>query len=534
MIIRHTHEDIAYTVLSALESMKQTGDKMLEFEKGRYNFYPDYAAERVSCILNHDNDGYKKIGIPIIDFDGITIEGNGAELIFHGVMVPIEITNSRDVTVKNLSVDYPVAQYAHATVLESGEKLLKIKIWDNSPFKVVNHSLKFTMPGAKDAEAEFFLDIDSETDFITEGTSRTLIKDMDAFADENNTSVVTLSGKRLDCVPKPGNTLCIHFGERYACGVFMDYSKNVTLENVTLHHALGMGVLCQKSENITLEALKITPSDGRYVSSYADATHFVNCRGNITLNNCFFEKHFDDCLNCHGIYMQIDKFIDKRTVLARFVHHQQLGVDIFEAGESVEFINHNTLMDVQKNIVKSVKQISRSLCVIEFENETDKNINLKDCIESLDAAPNLTVTNCTMQKAFPRGLLITTRGKVRVENNRFNTFGSCIHISGDTNHWFESGCVRDVTIRNNIFDRCGIIGKRSVNHNVINIFPQIPCPNEKDGYYHKNIIVTNNTFITAHPHVLKAVSTENLVFKDNEFDIADTVYMLDVVKGDVE
>lgn len=79
----------------------------MTFEKGRYSFFTDYVAERVSCILNHDSDGYKKIGIPIIDFDGITIDGGGSDFIFNGTMLPIEITASKNVTLKNFSIAVP-------------------------------------------------------------------------------------------------------------------------------------------------------------------------------------------------------------------------------------------------------------------------------------------------------------------------------------------------------------------------------------------------------------------------------------------
>ena len=141
-----------------------------------------------------------------------------------------------------------------------------------------------------------------------------------------------------------------------------------------------------------------------------------------------------------------------------------------------------------------------------------------------------------MRKAFPRGLLITTRGKVLVENNYINTSCAAIHISGDANYWFESGCVRDVTIRNNTFYRCGSIkaNGKSKNYNVINIVPEIPTPSAKDGYYHKNITVIGNKFITAHPDVLKAVSTENLIFKDNEIDIENPVTTVIECTGEVK
>ena len=53
-----------------------------------------------------------------------------------------------------------------------------------------------------------------------------------------------------------------------------------------------------------------------------------------------------------------------------------------------------------------------------------------------------------------RGILISTPGKVIVEDNYFATAGTPILIEGDTSHWFESGGTEDVLIRNNVFDNC--------------------------------------------------------------------------------
>ena len=44
----------------------------LTFPKSRYDFYPDNAVEIYRAIANHDN-GNKRIGFPLFDFEEITI-----------------------------------------------------------------------------------------------------------------------------------------------------------------------------------------------------------------------------------------------------------------------------------------------------------------------------------------------------------------------------------------------------------------------------------------------------------------------------
>jgi hypothetical protein len=80
-----------------------------------------------------------------------------------------------------------------------------------------------------------------------------------------------------------------------------------------------------------------------------------------------------------------------------------------------------------------------------------------------------------------RGFLLTTRGKVLVEGN---TFHRCkmpaILIEGDANNWYESGSIRDMTIRGNTFIGCGI----AIN----------PHVRSGDDPVHKNIRIVDNTF----------------------------------------
>ena len=65
-----------------------------------------------------------------------------------------------------------------------------------------------------------------------------------------------------------------------------------------------MGIVGQLSENITLDGITAEPREGgkRLLSTNADATHFINCRGKIEVARCKFVQMMDDASNVHGIY----------------------------------------------------------------------------------------------------------------------------------------------------------------------------------------------------------------------------------------
>jgi hypothetical protein len=87
-----------------------------------------------------------------------------------------------------------------------------------------------------------------------------------------------------------------------------------------------------------------------------------------------------------------------------------------------------------------------------------------------------------------------------IEDNEFlSTHMSGILIDADARGWYESGGVRDVTIRRNRFLRCG--------EPVIRIDPRNTAPNNT---VHQNIRIEDNEFVLRGSTAVKARSTKGL------------------------
>lgn len=103
-------KDISGKMKIALEKIRKRSegnqDVILCFEKGVYDFYPSKAVERTYYISNHDQDNPKKVGLALEGFNNLTIEGNGADFIFHGQMIPVSILQSSKCTLKDFSIDF--------------------------------------------------------------------------------------------------------------------------------------------------------------------------------------------------------------------------------------------------------------------------------------------------------------------------------------------------------------------------------------------------------------------------------------------
>ena len=83
---------------------------------------------------------------------------------------------------------------------------------------------------------------------------------------------------------------------------------------------------------------------------------------------------------------------------------------------------------------------------------------------------------------------------------------AAILIADDGRSWFESGAVENVTISGNVFEQC--------NNPVISIAPENVLSDA--GYVHRNITVTDNTFISDRPVRIGVRSVDGFTVSGNK------------------
>jgi len=106
----------------AVQQLCLVKDGMLELEKGEYHLYDEGAYQRY-LVATGFQPGVKNIAFPILNADGLTIEGNGATLISHGLILPFLVQCSKNVTIRNLISDTfhsPVSEFFFSDITEEG------------------------------------------------------------------------------------------------------------------------------------------------------------------------------------------------------------------------------------------------------------------------------------------------------------------------------------------------------------------------------------------------------------------------------
>lgn len=517
-LLPNTRQNAVRLVQLALDSCKKLRHPVLVFEKGRYDFWPQYAIEKDYFESNSTDINPKRCAIMVHAFDGLDIDAGGSDFIFHDRMQPFTIDHSKNIAIRNVRIDWDIPLTAQATVIDTGAAFVDIRIDPlQFPFIIEDDKIVFVGEGWK-SQLWGMMEFEKSSGLIAPRTG-----DDGVLGDNWNRYVASVlpSGvirmnfpfKRK---PSIGNTLVLRHSERDHAGIFILGSSRVSLDKITIYHTAGLGVLSQYSSDLSFRGLHVIPNleKGRVFSGHDDGCHFSNCKGEILVDSCSFRGLMDDPINVHGTAVQVVAMRSDRELVCRFMHHQSVGMDWGFQGDTVGFIDHSTMQTIATGKIAKISFTSLTDFVLSFEQPVPSSLKVKDALENLTWTPSIRIANSLFSVNRARGILVSTPGKVLIENNRFESSGSAILIAGDANQWFESGAVKDVTIRKNTFTDACLTSMYQFCEAIISIEPEIPSLSAARPF-HRNIRVEENEFHSFDYPVLYAKSTAGISFINN-------------------
>ncbi|MCX6327028.1 MAG: right-handed parallel beta-helix repeat-containing protein [Bacteroidia bacterium] len=516
-------EDATPGLLKALAACKQQADVTLIFTKGEYHFYPEFGTDKY-CFISNNDEGLKRIIFPLFEYKNLTIDGQGSSFIFHGFVNPFIIDHSSDVTLENFSIDFFRSFHNEAIILANREDGVDVEIPANFPYEIKNGTLVFTDDYSKQqSQTRIIKKVEypyhHSLEFDTKKRETAFMAE-DQYLGENPCKAENLGGRRVrvyekDLAGTVGNTIVFGAANRNYPGFVVSDCSDITFHGVTIYHSGGMGIIGQRTYNITVDHCRVTPSAGRMLSCSADATHFVNCTGKIELSHCLFENQLDDATNIHGIYVQIAKQLSPNEVIVQLKHIQQLGFDFLKEGITVEFVKGRSLITKGTSKVVESERLNKEYTRVVFSSGLPAGISVGDAIAKVRDYPFVHIHDNTIRNNRARGMLLNCRGKTIVENNYFHSPGTALLFEGDARNWFEQGGVNDCEISNNMFDNCmfGVWGDA-----VIGVKAGITEDFEASRY-NKNIKITGNTFRTFDDVLLLDLyCVDGLIWKDNKVE----------------
>lgn len=515
-----SRQNVTGIVNAALEEARKSENPLLLFEKGRYDFWPQYSEERVYYESNTSDINPKRLGILVEGIDQLIIDGNGADFVFHDRMQPVTVDHSSQVELRNFTIDWDIPLTAQAEVLEINEQSMLLKIdKQESPFEIEEGKIQFVGEGWK-SPLHGIMEIERESRLIAPqtGDPGCCGRGWDwARWEEESPGLIRVHKPFGEQRPDVGNYLILRHSQRDHAGIFLYHSKDISVENVEVYHTAGLGILSQYSENISMHRVKMVPNPNknRYLSGHDDGFHFSNCRGQISVTECEFAALMDDPINIHGTSVRIEERLTEHKLLCKFMHHQSVGLQWTRPGERIGYLENSSMATIDYGIVSEVKVLSVDEFEITFKEPVPSGLMVGDALENLSWTPDAHIANNRFMSCRARGILISTPGKVLIEGNYFESSGSAILIAGDANNWYETGAVKDVTIRNNVFAAPCLTSLYQFSEAVITIYPEIPDLEAGKEKYHRNIRIVENDFQLYDYPVLYAKSVDGLEFKDN-------------------
>lgn len=483
---------------------------VIKFQPGTYHLRRPQTTPVKYYISNtmswsSGTDNIKYIGIYLKKLKNVTIDGAGAKFITHGEITSLVTDSCENIIFKNFSLDAADPSVTEMTVesIENGQTIV-FKAHETSNFEIKGNAITWKGEGWSFNGGP--VQIYDPVQDITWRSWSPLSDIKSATAlDSKRLRVVYNSNK--DAVV--GQTFQMRDGVRDQVAGFILQSKNVSFEGVKLHFLGNFGVVCQYSDSINFSKCSFAPDPetGRTNAGFADFLQVSGCKGLLKVEECVFQGAHDDPINVHGTYLKATNYLSENKVNVQFQHNESWGFDAFFVGDSIEFINSNTMLTVQSARITGVKRIDDRNIQLEFDNPVPlasfKNMSI--VVENITWTPEVEIRKCNFSRVPTRGILLTTRRRSVIEENTFYMMQMAgIYVSGDAGSWYESGKVNDLTIKRNIFIQCG---------SPVIYFD--PTNSQDGGQVHANVKIEGNSFFIKNGIAVGGKSVKNLSFTDN-------------------
>ena len=541
--------------LAAAKELEAQGKSVtLEFPKGEYHIYKDKAFTREYHTSNTNSieNPIKTIGFLIEEHENLTIDGKGSLFMMHGNMMALAVVKSENIVLKDFAWDFAVPTVTEMTVTATGSNYTEYYIPACFPYQISGNTIKWSSDLSPYTGQPYWTATGNHNTYAIvtyhpdDEMARNMGTDVSPFTNATSITEVGNNVIRINYSYKNGSqnehhkpgtvfALCGN-AHRETAGAFTWESKNVLAEGVNVHFMHGFGWLIQMSEDVTYRNCNLMPrpNSGHITVSFADGLHASGAKGDLIVENCNFANTHDDPINFHGTFTRVERRIDDHTLQLNYIHTQQGGFPQYHVGDKIAFYTRDTLESSDNEKLYTVAEVISNpgedgnnlrTMKIRFEEElpafltaTVSDGTPKYVAENVTYAPAVTIRNNTFKNTATRGILCTTREPVVIEGNTFlNMSMATIFLSNDSGDWYESGPIRDMTIRNNTF-YIKTIGDTWWDYKSAIYIHPVTYGNGLPSWenpIHKNITIEGNTFHMSDDTVVKAESVENLVFRNN-------------------
>lgn len=529
----------------------QSNQTLILVPEHEYHVYQEDAFEikgmylSNTCTYEENPRGEKRAALYLNNKNNITIEGNHAKIILHGLITPFIFENCTNIKIRNLSFITRHPTMSEIKIINQNENKFLIKIHPDCLYAIKGNKLFFHSEKGKDGQYYWQYDYRDYLNIcmfknLNDGTTRTQIRSDDCkfpcapkfksirTTDAKNILEVELENERdyfqVNSVMQIRPTIRDQVG-----GAFVN-CKNVVMESCAFASLHGFGILAERSENLIYQKNRIIPINDRTIACNADFYHFSSCRGKIKIVDNFLQEGHDDFVNVHGIHLKVKERIDSHTLVVKFMNDNTFGFNPFFKKDQVAFIDQNNLTIRGKNIVVNSRLINLKEILLTLKKPVSSVIT-EYCIENVSASPQVCIRNNHFGPSMSRGILVTTRKKALIKNNAFYKLGgSALYIANDCNFWYESGPIKNVKFIKNVIIDSAYNPFGYDPHPFIALEPVIK-DKKYHGFTHHKVLIKRNKFISSQLIQMFVSYTKKFILKKN---ISNQEVMIKCVSSNVK
>ena len=394
----------------------------------------------------------------------LTVTGDKQALLLVGspYHMGVGIFKSKNVTVKNLAVDYELLPYTQGiiTTVDPEAQLITIRVDPGYPLPTDKHIDAFASKKGHNVGSLYDPDTNLRCNEYFSQYLRKQVEDLgDGLYRYKSSNVVKQSmvGKRFAVV-----------GRRKASAFQVDASRDCLLENVTAYSAPSCGYNVSSSSGITIDKSKImhrpdVSGAPRAMSTNADGLHSKWCANGPVLSNSSFTGMGDDSVNIGGSYTPVIEQPDEYTMIV-----QAHGTVNHKIGD-YKVVDRTTLGHVSLGNIRSIQGVrvdgfNRPCLKLTFENKLPKLItymSVKDkdrpqykCSRLINydyVGRGGKVINCHFYDHRLRGILMRCPDALIKGNHFENLAGPGIVVANDSGFLQEGPSGDGTLIEDNTF-----------------------------------------------------------------------------------
>ncbi len=385
------------------------------------------------------------------DVNDLTIDGQGATLIFAGKANAFAFLRCNNLTVRNLKIDWDRVPFSQGKVFATGDHSIDVQVDAAYP---INGTEK--VQGMMDYDPETHLPLANLDVFGSAIASVKLLGPQQLRITLKPRSVAEKEAHQNKYLAAMLNKLVVLRHEVYGSYGF-DFGRcnNVTLENISVYACPGMAIHASLSSNISSDhvEVRIKPGSGRLMSTTADCQYYTFCSGTISVKNGFYENMGDDGFNATAKYRAITKVVDAKTIETALPTKGWQG-PAPEKGEKLVFQNKGDLSRKATATVVSGKwDEAKKAFVVQFDAPVT-GLAEGDLWYSETYLPKVSITDSTFQGMRSRAILLSTEAKVSKCTIRGSGYPGVL-LKGGLRHGAEGPSPENIEISDCTFEGCG-------------------------------------------------------------------------------